>query len=276
MQVPVSLNGAYATQPNDQYIFFNGTWNTGMVTEHRLEWILMFAAAWPYSTGEDVTIAVGDCGIELNHPELVNRAMGGPHFNFANNSTNATPFGSSSAWAHGTEVAGLALAEANNSVGVAGVAPKARLASWVIQDTNLLLVTDEQLMDMYQYESNKVSVQNHSWSLQASEPSRESGRSRSRHFPMQSPSGRNGRGVVIVRAAGNDRLLQASADDDGYPSNPRVIAVGAVRIGGRVATFSEFGASILVAAPSGDKDSNEVGLFTTDLLGSGGVNVAKQ
>jgi len=47
-----------------------------------------------------------------------------------------------------------------------------------------------------------------------------------------------------------------------------------VRIGGRVATFSEFGASILVAAPSGDKDSNEVGLFTTDLLGSGGVNVA--
>jgi len=119
------------------------------------------------------------------------------------------------------------LAEANNSVGVAGVAPKGPISQLVIQDTNLLLVTDEQLMDMYQYESNKVSVQNHSWSFtgqrtqQGIGPLQEAGISNAVTF------GRNGRGVVIVRAAGNDRLLQASADDDGYPSNPRVIAVGA-------------------------------------------------
>lgn len=272
MQVPVSHNGTYATQPNDQYIFYQ--WNlehrNGDGTSAGVD--LNVRAAWPYSSGEGVTIAVGDCGIELNHPELVNRATGAPHFNFSNGSTNVTPFGSSLYWAHGTEVAGLALAEANNSIGVAGVAPKARLASWVIQNTNLLLVTDEQLMDMYQYESNKVSVQNHSWGIDGLETQQGIGPLQEIGISNAVTFGRNGKGIVMVRSAGNDRQIQASTDDDGYPSNPQVIAVSAVRIGGRVASYSEFGASILLAAPSGDPSNNEQGLFTTDLLGLGGAN----
>jgi subtilisin family serine protease/subtilisin-like proprotein convertase family protein len=273
MQTPASLNGAYAAAPNDQYAYLQ--WNlehrNGDGTSAGVD--LNVRAAWPYSRGEGVTIAVGDLGVELDHPDLTNRAVGGPHFNFAYDTTNVKPFGTSSNWAHGTEVAGLALAEANNSVGVAGVAPKSQLAAWVMITTNLQLITDEKLMDMYQYESNKVSVQNHSWSINGLltqngiGPLQETGISNATTF------GRDGRGVVIVRAAGNDRQAQASADDDGYPSNPRVIAVGAVRVGGRVASFSEFGASVLLAAPSGDPDNNEYGLFTTDLLGPIGANV---
>jgi subtilisin family serine protease len=272
MQSPASLNGAYAVQPNDQYEFLQ--WylehRNGDGTSAGVD--LNVRAAWPHSQGEGITIAVGDGGFEVNHPELTNRAFGAPHFNFANSTTNVRPFASSSTWAHGTEVAGLAVAEANNSVGMAGVAPKSQLAGWVVFNNNTLLVTDEQLMDMYQYESNKVSVQNHSWAhvgQSAQEgigPLQEAGISNATTF------GRDGRGVVIVRAAGNDRQIQASADDDGYPSNPRVIGVAAVRIGGRVTSYSEFGASILVAAPSGDKDNNEQGLFSTDLLGAEGAN----
>jgi subtilisin-like proprotein convertase family protein len=84
--------------------------------------------------------------------------------------------------------------------------------------------------------------------------------------------GRSGRGVVMVRSAGNDRLSAGNANDDGYRNDPRVITVGAVRIDGRAASYSDPGACLLVAAPSGDTNTDPTGLFTTDLLGSDGVN----
>jgi hypothetical protein len=82
--------------------------------------------------------------------------------------------------------------------------------------------------------------------------------------------GRGGLGVVMVRAAGNDRRNAANANDDGYCSDPRIVTVAAVRQDGRVASYSEPGACVLVAAPSGD--AGWPGMFTTDLKGSGGVN----
>jgi subtilisin-like proprotein convertase family protein len=74
----------------------------------------------------------------------------------------------------------------------------------------------------------------------------------------------------MVRSAGNDRQLGANADEDGYPSDPQVIAVGASSTGGRVADFSEPGACLLVGVPVRDLAGN--GVFTTDLIGSAGVN----
>jgi hypothetical protein len=52
----------------------------------------------------------------------------------------------------------------------------------------------------------------------------------------------------MVRSAGNDRALGANANDDGYPSDPRVIAVAAVNINGRAADYSDPGACVLVSA----------------------------
>ena len=76
----------------------------------------------------------------------------------------------------------------------------------------------------------------------------------------------------MVRAAGNLRTSMVNADDNGYPNDPRIIAVGAVRIDGRVASYSNPGACLLVGAPSGDTAFNATyyGLFTTDLLGTDG------
>ncbi|HVV71530.1 MAG TPA: S8 family serine peptidase, partial [Verrucomicrobiae bacterium] len=152
-----------------------------------------------------------------------------------------------------------------------GVAPGAGLASWVVVDTNTLLAGDEQLMDMYQFESNRIGVENFSWGHGGPgqiplSPLEDIGISNAIAF------GRSGRGVVMVRSAGNDRTRAANADDDSYPADPRVIAVAAVRIDGRVASYSEPGACVLVAAPSGDTDTTPVGLFSTDLLGTDGIN----
>src|SRR5579872_1931205 len=232
-KTPVALSGPYAAEPDDEYVFFQ--W----YLEHRNNdgtsagVDLNVRAAWPYTHGEGITLAIADVGVELAHPELANRAAGGPHFNFVDGTTNAAPALSSAIWAHGTECAGLALAEGNNGIGIAGVAPGAHLASWVIFNTNNLQpASDEQLMDMYQYQSNIVSVQNHSWNS-AGPTQHGPGQLEQMGISNAVTQGRFGRGVVMVRSAGNDRAMGANADDDGYPSDPRVIAVGAVRFEGR-------------------------------------------
>ncbi len=225
-------------------------------------------AAWPYSLGQGVTIAIADSGVEMAHPELISQLAGGPHYNFAAQNSDVGPIRPDLFGAHGTEVAGLAAADLNHARMV-GVAPGARLASWVIMDTNLFLTTDEHLMEMYQYQSNAVAVQNHSWGHQGLTLGpvgllEQVGISNAISY------GRSGRGAIMVRSAGNDRATGANANDEGYLADPRVIAVAAVRQDGRLTSYSEPGACVLVGAPGGEIGSD--GLFTTDLLDTAGVN----
>jgi subtilisin family serine protease len=271
------LRGPYAPQPVDScFSFLNSSIPYQWYLENRnadgssAGMDLNVRAAWPYSLGQGVTIAVADVGVELAHPELTNGVTGAPHFNFITQTTNAGPIDRFSSGAHGTEVAGLACASLND-YRMAGVAPGSGLASWVIFDGDYVIGTDEQLMDMFQYQSNSVAVQNHSWGpagvmQTAITPLEDAGISNTVTL------GRAGRGVVVVRAIGEDRSSEANANDDGYSADPRSIAVAAVRRDGRVASYSDPGACVLVAAPAGDPSSGFPPLLTTDLLGTDGVN----
>lgn len=270
MRRPADLHGPYAYLPSDSLFFFqwplehrNGDGSSAGVDVN-------VRAAWPHSTGEGVIVAVADSGVEMNHVELTNIVSGAPHYNFAAQTTDGAPVNRSGGAAHGTQVAGLIAAQ-RNTARMVGVAPGAKLASWVIFESNMLLASDDRLMEMYQYESNSVAVQNHSWG--------------SPGLTLGGPTlleqigisnaiahGRSGLGAIMVRSAGNDRETGANANDDGYPSDPRVIAVAAVNINGRAANYSEPGACVLVAAPSGDTTTSVHGLFTTDLLGGDGAN----
>jgi len=263
-----ALHGPYAPQPDDQY--FTEQWYLEQRNANGAAAgpDLNARAAWPYTRGEGVVVAVADVGVESAHPDLAPRMAEALNHNFSDSSAGSRPFGGDVNWAHGTEVAGLIAAEGGNGRGMIGAAPEAQLASWVIFNTNQTLVSDEQLMDMYQFASNVVSVQNHSWGhsrevQEAPTLLEQIGISNAVTF------GRGGRGVIMVRAGGNFRTRGDNADDDGYLSDSRIIAVGAVRVDGRAASYSEPGACVLVAAPGGEKG---FGLFTTDLLGTNGAN----
>lgn len=283
-------HGPYAPRSNDPFAvpFFSGAsqlYDAQWPIENRdgssirLGLDLNVMAAWPYGFGQGVTVAVADSGLEMNHPELVARLAGAPHFNFVTQTnTNAGPIGGANQsdpllglWAHGTSVAGLIAAERNNGHGMTGIAPLAHLASWLIYTTNGALVSDERLMDMYGYASDIVGVQNHSWGA-GNGLRQQDGPSLLEQIGIEDAItlGRGGRGIVMVRAAGNDREIVASASDDGYPNSPYVIAVAAVGKGGRAAYYSEPGACLLVGAPGGGADSPQ-GLFTLDLVGTRGV-----
>lgn len=77
--------------------------------------------AWQVTRGKGVVTAVVDTGVDYNHPDL-KANMVGPGFSFVKNKPDAIDV-----FGHGTHVAGIAAAVADNHEGVAGVAPEARI-----------------------------------------------------------------------------------------------------------------------------------------------------
>jgi subtilisin family serine protease/subtilisin-like proprotein convertase family protein len=269
MRSRVRKFAAYAARPNDPHFGEQWTLENRAPDGTRLGLDLNVRGAWPVTRGEGTVIAIVDDGVEWTHPEFVRGAANDLHFNFQAGDTNALP--QDPVDNHGTTVAGPALAEGNNGLGMVGVAPAAQLASWKVFLSDAF-ITEEQEMDMYQYRSNVVSVQNHAWGY-ASMTQQGLSLLKDTGISNAVTLGRDGRGVVMIRAggddrgqAGNGRGLLLNANDDGYISDPRVIAVTAVRRSGRAATYSSPGACLLLAAPGGDTNDNSV-VFTTDRQG---------
>ncbi len=90
--------------------------------------------AWTTSTGAGQTIAIVDSGVDLDHPDLDGKVVGGATFTGCADQPNGCGNGD---WesapeagppsTHGTHVAGIAAAETGNGVGIAGTAPDANL-----------------------------------------------------------------------------------------------------------------------------------------------------
>jgi len=261
---------AYAPAPNDRY--WPELWHLENLSTNaaRLGIDLNARSAWSQSRGAGVTIAIVDDGVELAHHDLTNQAAAHLHWNFETD----TPAGHhpSNSRMHGTSVAGLAVAEGGNSRGITGLAPEARFASWVIYNTNAAsgtFVSSSQLAKMFQFHADSVAVQNHSW-VKPGQPRVRMSDGENAAISNAVTFGRSGRGVVIVRAAGNNRVDGRNSNDDAYTADPRVITVAALRPDGRAASYSTSGASILVSAPGGELGIRT--LFTTDRIGTRGYN----
>ncbi len=82
------------------------------------------AAEWRLSdlhasaTGRDVRVAIVDSGVQLDHPDLAGQIV--EHASFAGDRGER-------AETHGTAVAGIVAARADNHLGIVGIAPEARL-----------------------------------------------------------------------------------------------------------------------------------------------------
>ena len=87
-------------------------------------------AGWDLTNGSsNVTIAVLDTGIQMNHPDLQGRIL--PGWDYVNNDSDP-----SDDHGHGTAVAGTAAAIGNNSVGVTGVAVNAKILPFKVLNSS--------------------------------------------------------------------------------------------------------------------------------------------
>jgi serine protease len=89
--------------------------------------------AWAFSRGRRQVIAIVDTGVDLSHPDLRTKLVPGATFLNCPDKRNGCGSGSwldgdeALASPHGTHVAGIAAAVTNNAIGIAGVAPRARI-----------------------------------------------------------------------------------------------------------------------------------------------------
>ncbi|HET7358109.1 MAG TPA: S8 family peptidase [Nocardioidaceae bacterium] len=188
---------------------------------------------WAQQPGDGVTVAVVDTGVDAAHPDLAGVVLPGTDL--------VSPGGDGSADGngHGTHVAGIIAAVANNGVGVAGLAQGVRILPVRVLDDNGAGWASTIAKGIIWATDHGASVVNLSLGDHASDD-----------VTATAVQYAEDHGVVVVAAAGNDR---ADGDPVTYPAAyPGVIGVAATDDQDAVAAFSETGGFVDVAAPGVD------------------------
>ena len=251
----------------------------------------MAGAAGAGLGGEGVRIAVVDTGLEICHPDLAGNVAPGQSFNFAHESSAgaspADPFNLELHGDHGTSVAGVAAAVANNGFGGRGVAPQAQLVGFNVgasvwstgpaDDPELALF---QSLGASESDPDSASVDVFNMSFGTEVPSENASEDFVRLVKMGTGTLRGGRGALYVKAAGNDfgacrrthplnleiGCIGSNADPD--QNLPWLITVGAFNAGDVKSSYSNAGANIWVVGPAGEDGVEHPAIITTDQAGT--------
>lgn len=206
---------------------------------------------WADVTGAGVAVALWDSGIASTHWDLQANVRLDRRVTVAGQLNDGEALGSADR--HGTAVAGL-IAAASNGRGGVGVAFGAGITAVRVfggpDDVNTAF--DRYLLSLENLPSFAVS--NHSY---ASRPDWSSAPQEAL-FERAARLGRLGLGSLQVKAAGNDNI---DSNGDRLNASRFTVNVAATTATGAVASYSSYGAQLLVAAPAG--------AVTTDRLGSG-------
>lgn len=257
--------------------------------------------AWDITRGiRSIVVAITDDAIDLNHPDFQGRGKIVAPKDFKDN--DFLPLPESSQESHGTACAGVAVAEENGK-GIVGVAPGCALMP--IRTTGFL--DDEAIEQLFDWAIiNNASVISCSWGPAAV------------YFPLSlrqsaaltraATQGRQGKGCVIVFAAGNaNRPVNGTIFEQGWQDNllygptnwlggftihPDTITVSACTSLAKKSAYSNWGTGVSVCAPSNNAPPGiwfektgytatapsiisslpGLGVFTADLLGEIGYD----
>lgn len=206
-------------------------------------------ALWNVAGGTGVTIAVLDQGFLPSHPDLQPNVVG--TYDAAGYGGPA-PFPTRECGTHGTHVAGIAAAAANNHLGGAGVAPYARLLLVNLGNSGTVdcLMTTAALIRALDYVVGDTEPRAQVVNMSLGAPSQLG------QGVRQALRAAADRGISLVAAAGNDNNAcpQATTNRIYYPAAyPEVLAVAATEPGGARACYSNQGSGMFIAAPGGSK-----------------------
>jgi major intracellular serine protease len=197
--------------------------------------IIQAPEIWPETKGKGITVAVLDTGCDTDHPDLMDRIIGGYNFT-KDDGGDSLKFEDYNG--HGTHVAGTIAATLNNS-GVVGVAPEANLLilkvlgkngsgkyDWIIKAIQYAIDQKVDIISMSLGGPNDV---------------------KALHDVIIEAVNQN---ILVVCAAGNDGDGKDSTDEFGYPGcYNEVISVGAVNLERKSSGFTNSNNQVDLVAP---------------------------
>lgn len=199
--------------------------------------------AWATATGQGVVIAIVDTGVDLEHPDLVDRFLRHEDGRVVGRDFVDGDDDPQDEEGHGTMVAGIAAATADNGEGVAGVAPGAWLLPVRVLDgdgSGRYSDLDAGIRWAVDAGADVINL-----SLERAEEPDAVGRTLGAlSTPVSAVQYAWDRGVVVVAAAGN-----SGGDTTDYPDDSPVLLVGASDRDDRRAGFSDAGRRDAVLAP---------------------------
>lgn len=243
----------------------NVAWVIGTPQAYAAQWApqaLRLEAAHQLTTGAGVRVAVLDTGVDRSHPLLAERLM--PGFDFVDFDNDPSEVGSvaNTGFGHGTHVAGL----------VALVAPQARIMplrvldsegvgnAWVLAEALLYAIdpdgnpsTDDgaQVINLSLGSLARTRIMGTIAQIASCQPAVPGDAIGDRSDPGYNDDTtrcQNSVGAVVVAAAGND----ASGGTKQYPAAESaygLVSIAASNASGTLASFSNYGNWIDVAAP---------------------------
>ncbi|MCX6646565.1 MAG: S8 family serine peptidase [bacterium] len=203
--------------------------------------------AWDIETGSsEVWVAVVDTGVDRNHPDLAGNVVNGADFVSGGDGYGGETPGDGidnnddgyidQNVGHGTHVAGIIAAEANNGVGACGIAFDVTILPLRIFPSNGDTgATFSSIIDAVNYASNVANVKVISMSIGATYES---------SLLQSTINTAWAKGKVIVAAAAN-----ANTNQPYYPAaHENVVAVAALSKNGQRASFSNYGSWVDISA----------------------------
>ncbi|MCE7984546.1 MAG: hypothetical protein DYG89_25520 [Caldilinea sp. CFX5] len=194
-------------------------------------WSLAYDAEGFAGNLDTVQVAIVDSGIDVNHPEFRGRLMTG--YNYL--APGAPPVDD---YGHGTHVAGLLGAVANNAGGIAGVAPKVRIDARKVLNSQGSGTISNVSKAIREAADSGATIINLSLESSAPNPTMEA-----------AVKYAYSKGALLVAAAGNFYPSPVS-----WPAAyNEVIAVAATNYNDKHATYSNAGSQVELAAPGGER-----------------------
>lgn len=224
----------YQSNPNVEYVEPNHevhayfTPNDPRYGEQYAPQLVGAEEAWDVTQGSsDVTVAIVDTGVDYTHPDLEEKVVKGK--DFIDNDDD--PMDENM---HGTHCAGIAAALTNNGVGIAGMAPEVTILAERVLDANGSGTLDSVAQGITHAADEGADVI--SLSL---------GSAQGATTLEEAVNYAASKGSVVVAAAGNE-----STSSPSYPAYyEAAIAVAATDSNDRIASFSNYGDWVDVAAP---------------------------
>jgi subtilisin family serine protease len=222
----LSTNGVQASEENknDSNIDYNEQWTLSHINDSK--------ALNSVKQRKEVKVAVVDTGVDYNHPDLKGRVLKDMGYNFINNSKDVMDDN----W-HGTHVAGIIAANAQNNLGISGVVQDFDVKIIPVKVLNNEGIGSSDIMAMgIKYAADMgADIINFSVGFDVKDS-----------YIEEAIKYARSKGVFVVVSSGNKGI---NADNSSPAGDEGAYTVASINSEDMNSLFSNFGTSIKIAAP---------------------------